>query len=136
MKWIKTTYLKIYKTSLLSKKQKDFGILALVVLALGFIYNMYKNGLVLDTKSYTLILSFCLVVIITFVFRKLFIPFLFLWLVIGEILGIITSTIIMAIIYFLIFSPIVLIIKLFTKEDVYKPQWKTVHRVIDYTKLS
>tara|TARA_R110002012_G_scaffold208631_6_gene378779 strand:- start:1481 stop:1891 length:411 start_codon:yes stop_codon:yes gene_type:complete len=136
MNWIKTTYSKLYKTSILKKKQKDFGFLVLVVSTLMFAYNLYKNGLVLDTEVYTLILLFSLVLIITFVYRKLFVPFLFLWLLIGEILGAITSTVIIAIIYFLLFSPIVLILRLFRKEGVYKPEWKTVSRVIDYTKLS
>jgi hypothetical protein len=136
MSLINTIYKKLLETSQSSKKQKEFGYLVLIVLALIFGYDCYKNGFSFNPKINGLIITFVVVLIITFVVRTLFFPILFIWLFIGEVLGAITSTIIMGIVYFLLFSPIVLLLKIFRKEKPYKPEWKTVTRAVDYTKLS
>ena len=136
MSWINTTYTKLLETSQSFKKQKEFGYLVLIVLALIFGYSCYKNGFSFSPKTNGLIITFVLTLTVTFTFRKLFLPILFVWLLIGEILGAITSTLIMGIVYFFLFSPIVLVLKIFRKEKPYKSEWKSVTRVINYTKLS
>jgi hypothetical protein len=135
MKWINSIYSKILQSSASSKKQKDFGYLLLVVTGVLYAHSIFKNGFNLN-DTYYFLATFLVILIITFVYRKIFTPLLFLWLLIGEIMGGITSVLIMGVIYFLIFSPIVLILKLFRKEKIYQPEWKTVSRTIDYSKLS
>lgn len=136
MSWINTTFSKLLETSQSSKKQKQFGYLLLVVVSLFFAFDCYNNGFDFSAKTKSLMITFVLILLVTFVFKKAFQPFLLVWLLIGEILGAITSTIIMGFVYFGIFSPIVLCLKLFRKENIYQSEWKTVNKPIDYTKLS
>lgn len=136
MNWINKSYHKLLETSQNPKKQKDFGYLILVIIALIISYNFYKTGFNFNIKINSLLSTFVVILILTITFKKVFLPILFVWLLLGEILGAITSTVIMGVVYFLLFSPIVLSLKLFRKEKPYKHGWKTVKRVIIYSKLS
>lgn len=136
MSWINTTFSKLLETSQSSKKQKQFGYLLLVVVFLFVAFDCYNNGFDFSAKIKSLMITFVCILLVTFVFKKVFQPFLFVWLLIGEILGAITSTVIMGVVYFLVFSPIVLFLKLIKKEATYKSEWKTVSKINDYTKLS
>tara|TARA_R110002049_G_scaffold309292_2_gene520345 strand:+ start:5886 stop:6296 length:411 start_codon:yes stop_codon:yes gene_type:complete len=136
MNWIKTILEKVLETSRLPKKQKEFGYLLSIVFFITLGLSIYKNGFLLNPVQIFIIVGLILILLITFTVESILLPFLILWLLIGEFLGFITSFLIMAVVYFMLFSPISLILKLFRKEKTYKAEWKMVTRKIDYKKLS
>ncbi|WP_299887558.1 SxtJ family membrane protein [uncultured Lacinutrix sp.] len=136
MNWIKSILEKVLQSSRQPKKQKEFGYLLLVVLVIVFGVSIYKNGIVLNQSQIIIITAFFLILFITFTIRRILLPFLIIWLLIGELLGVISSFLIMGAVYFVLFSPISLILRLSRKDKPYKPEWKTVTRKIDYKKLS
>jgi hypothetical protein len=136
MLWIKTILNKVLSTAKLPKKQKEFGYLVLVVFLIALGLSFYKHGFVSNANQIYLTISLGLILFITFTIRCILLPFLILWLLFGELLGIITSFVIMSVVYFILFSPIAIVLRLFRKEKVYKPEWKIVSRKIDYKKLS
>lgn len=137
MSWIKTILIKVLSIAKLPKKQKEFGCLLLVVLIIMLGLSFYKHGFVFINNQKYLLITFAIILITTLtLIKRILIPFLFLWLLIGECLGVITSFLVMVIVYFMLFSPIVIILRLLKKEKLYKPEWKSVSRKIDYKKLS
>ncbi|MDO6596432.1 SxtJ family membrane protein [Oceanihabitans sp. 2_MG-2023] len=136
MNWIKTTLSKIIETSKSPKKQKEFGYLSAFVIFIILGISIYKNGLVLNQSQIFIGSSLLLILLITFTLKRIFLPFLTLWLLVGELLGFVTSYFIMGIVYFTLFSPISLLLRLFKKEKTYKAAWVLVDRKIDYKKLS
>ncbi|WP_044400374.1 hypothetical protein [Lacinutrix sp. Hel_I_90] len=136
MSWIKTTLIKTLITSRFSNKQKEFGYLLSTVLFIALGLSIYKNGFLLNQTQIFITSGLVLILLFTFTIRRIFLPFLFLWLLIGEFLGIITSFLVMAVVYFMLFSPIALMIRCFRREKTYQAEWKMVTRKIDYKKLS
>jgi len=136
MHWIKTIFNKVLNTAKLPKKQKEFGYLVLVVLLIALGLSFYKHGFIFNAVQVYLAIGLGIILFITFTVKRILIPFLLLWLLFGELLGVITSFLIMALVYFILFSPIAIVLKVFKKEKVYIPEWKTVSRKIDYKKLS
>lgn len=136
MKWTKAIVKSVHQNSQNSKKQKQFGYLLVLVLVVYLGISFYKKGIIFDTKQ-TVALGLLLVcILIIIIHKKLFYPILFLWLLIGEILGKITSTIVLSIIYFLLFTPISLLLNSINKKKYYKPQWFDKNNKIDYENLS
>jgi len=134
MHWIKTIFIKVLSTAKLPKKQKEFGYLLSLVILIALGLSFYKNGLV--SNQIYLVITLVVILFITFTIKRILLPFLLLWLLFGELLGIITSFLIMSFVYFVLFSPIAIVLRFIKKEKVYKPEWKTVSRKIDYKKLS
>ncbi|MDN3664274.1 SxtJ family membrane protein [Algibacter miyuki] len=135
MNWIKLTYSKVLNMSSTPKKQKEFGYLVLVVLLIALAMSFYKNDFSVNLVQAYCGLAMVITVVIMFFAKFIFKPFLVIWLLIGEVLGAVMSVLVMGVVYFLLFSPIAILMRIFNKKPNYKAEWKTVNRVIDYTKL-
>ena len=89
-----------------------FGILFFIVfLILGF-YPMYKGD---NPNIYFLVLSLPFI-ILGLLNSKILTPFNMAWIKLGEILGLIIAPIVMAIVYFIVLTPISLIVRVFGKD--------------------
>ncbi|GAA0729681.1 hypothetical protein GCM10009430_40060 [Aquimarina litoralis] len=132
MSWIKDNISIVKKNSLNKKKQRQFGSLIVAFLLLVFFVSVYKEGLVFNDKQKISFFVSSLLVIFTWVFPIIFFPFLFIWLFIGNILGEITSFVILGIVYYVLFTPISLFLK--KKENT---GWieKNIDADVDYEKL-
>ena len=90
----------------------SFGILFFIVfLILGF-YPMYKGD---NPNIYFLVLSLPFI-ILGLLNSKILTPFNMAWIKLGEILGLIIAPIVMAIVYFIVLTPISLIVRVFGKD--------------------
>jgi hypothetical protein len=123
MSWIKEMIDKTVTNAKQSKKLFQFGILIIAVLGIGLVLSFYKQGFVFNTDQLVIASLFGLSLCITFIFIMLWMPFLFVWLCFGEVLGLFTSILILGIVYFLIFSPIAFIINLTGEKERYKSGW-------------
>ena len=103
MNWIKTTLSKVIEASKSPKKQKEFGYLSAVIIFIILGISIYKNGLLLNQSQVFIGISLLLVLLVTFALKRVFLPFLTLWLLVGELLGFVTSYIIMGVVYFILF---------------------------------
>ena len=91
---------------------RSFGVLFfLVFLVVGF-WPMLNN----ETPNYYLILFSLIFLILGLVNSKILSPLNMGWIKLGEILGKIIAPIVMAIVYFLILTPISLLVRLFGKD--------------------
>ena len=91
---------------------RSFGVLFFVVfLVVGF-WPMLNN----ETPNYYLILFSLIFLILGLVNSKILSPLNMGWIKLGEILGKIIAPIVMAIVYFLILTPISLLVRLFGKD--------------------
>ena len=91
---------------------RSFGVLFFVVfLAIAF-WPMLNN----ETPNYYLILFSLIFLILGLVNSKILSPLNLGWIKLGEILGKIIAPIVMAIVYFLILTPISLLVRLFGKD--------------------
>ena len=91
---------------------RSFGVLFFVVfLAVGF-WPMLNSG----APNYYLILFSLIFMILGLVNSKILSPLNLGWIKLGEILGKIIAPIVMAIVYFLILTPISLLVRLFGKD--------------------
>ncbi|WP_034061025.1 SxtJ family membrane protein [Lacinutrix jangbogonensis] len=135
MSWINETIEKTLTNAKQPKKLFQFGVLIIAVLLIGLVLSFYKHGFIFDTNQLVIASLLGLSLCITFLFRTLWTPFLFIWLCFGEILGLFTSTLILGIVYFLIFSPIAFIINLTGKKERYKSGWLKGYVNEDYKNL-
>ena len=91
---------------------RSFGVLFFVVfLVVGF-WPMLNN----EAPNYYLILFSLIFLILGLVNSKILSPLNMGWIKLGEILGIIIAPIVMAFVYFLIVTPISLLVRLFGKD--------------------
>ena len=128
----------VKEIQLLSKKQnkqKQFGWLLIGIWLVVFYLKLKQNNF-----DYQLIekwfYSFPIVlIIVVFLVTKLLQPILFVWFLIGKILGLITSFIILFVSYYVILVPIVFISNIFTKKEEPKVEWLSKTSNIDYKKL-
>ena len=91
---------------------RSFGVLFFVVfLVVGF-WPMLNN----EAPNYYLILFSLIFLILGLVNSKILSPLNLGWIKLGEILGKIIAPIVMAIVYFLILTPISLLVRLFGKD--------------------
>ncbi len=132
MNWIKETFNKILQNSIKAIKQKQFGYLVSGILLCFLGLSIYNNGFVWDIKQIVLSTIILFNLGITMICPKIFFPILFIWFVIGELLGQISSFIILAILYYLVFSPITIIMRVFNKKTIYKAEWIDKKEIIDY----
>ena len=90
----------------------SFGILFFIVfLILGF-YPMYKGD---NPNIYFLVLSLPFI-ILGLLNSKILTPFNMGWIKLGEFLGLIIAPIVMAIVYFIVLTPVSLIVRVFGKD--------------------
>ena len=134
MNWIKVKIEHSKKISLQLKKQKQFGFLVSIFVLLFLVKNFYKNGFILDGQQLILICVLVLCVSITIVKSELLKIILFFWMLLGQVLGEITSSIVLVITYYIFLTPIVIFVKLFEKKNNTKG-WINKQNKIDYTKL-
>ncbi|NRB84364.1 MAG: hypothetical protein HRU49_11410 [Winogradskyella sp.] len=136
MSWINTIFKKVNTNSKSPKKQKQFGYLLGSLFIVFFCVSVYKNGWQLDTARYFMVIAALSCFLLTVIFKKGFYPLLLLWLLFGELLGKLTNFLVLSIIYYFVFTPIVLILNLFNKKERYKPLWTDRKTSIDYDSLS
>ena len=91
---------------------RSFGLLFFIVF---FIIGLWpiKNG---DNINIYFIIVSAFFLILGLINSKLLSPFKKLWIKLGEILGIIIAPFVMALVYFVILTPISLIVRLFGKD--------------------
>jgi hypothetical protein len=136
MSWIKDAIAESKQHSLKRSKQKQFGMLLLALLLGALAFAIWKNGLVFNEKQWILAACTIPVLAITLFYSKIFYPVLLVWLFIGNILGVISSFIILVLIYFSIITPIALILRLTKNERTKKIGWIAKKNILDYRKLS
>lgn len=135
MNWIKQTYHHVNELSSTAKKQKQFGLLFAGILLAICAFSIYKNN------AFTLAIYLCSGISIALINIVLFAPKLLkwpllVWLYLGKILGEITSTVVLAILYFFIFTPITALNRLFSKKSTMQKNWvERKNTIIDYKKL-
>lgn len=128
----------VKEIQLLSKqqnKQKQFGWLLIGIWLVVFYLKLKQNNF-----DYQLIEKWfygfpIVLIIITSLVTRLLQPILFVWFLIGKILGLITSFIVLFLSYYVILLPIVFISNIFTKKEEPKVEWLSKTSSIDYKKL-
>ena len=128
----------VKEIQLLSKqqnKQKQFGWLLIGIWLVVFYLKLKQNNFdyqLIEKWFYGFPIG---LIIITSLVTKLMQPILFVWFLIGKILGLITSFIILFVSYYVILLPIVFISNIFTKKEEPKVEWLSKTSSIDYKKL-
>lgn len=128
----------VKEIQLLSKqqnKQKQFGWLLIGIWLVVFYLKLKQNNF-----DYQLIEKWfygfpIVLIIITSLVTRLLQPILFVWFLIGKILGLITSFIVLFLSYYVILLPIVFISNIFTKKEEPNVVWLSKTSSIDYKKL-
>ena len=92
--------------------EKSFGILFAIVFFLIGIWSLLSGG---SLKVWPLALSF-IFLIVAFFKQELLKPLNNIWIKIGEVLGRIVAPMVMALIFFLVITPLSLIMRLFGKD--------------------
>jgi len=92
--------------------EKSFGILFAIVFFLIGIWSLLNGG---SLKVWPLVLSF-IFLIVAFFKQELLKPLNNIWIKIGEVLGRIVAPMVMALIFFLVITPLSLIMRLFGKD--------------------
>lgn len=133
MNWIKRTYKNIVDLAYTKNKQRQFAFLFSVILLafgvyFGFTHSFVKLSVLVSIGVGVTLLLIGLIIPLFFIWP------LIIWLFIGKIMGEITSTVILGVIYFFVFSPITLIKRLFLSKKT--AGWvKRKNSQIDYKKL-
>ena len=134
MSLISNFYKKSKEFSLSKKKQRQFFGLIILMLLLYLIYSLVfikpSNLFVLVILSVILII----LVLAKFYPKLIFFPLL-IWMFCGQILGEITSTIVLGLVYYGLFFPITFFIRIFRKEKVKKGWIKKTEELTDYNKM-
>ncbi len=136
MNWIKTIFKTSVRNSLNTKKQKQFGYLVSFLLALYLSISIYKSGLIFNTKQSIVLIVLVIFIVLTLSFVKALYPLLFVWFLIGELLGKLSSFIILAIVYYIIFTPITTLLNSRDKTKRYSAKWIDRRDTINYEELS
>ena len=134
MNWINRAWNKSMKLANTKKMQRQFAFLLLA-----FLLGLISYALVVGNIDKVFLVTggvLILLVILISLFRLKWMLFpLLIWLILGQILGEITSTIVLAFIYYLIFSPITFLIRIFKKNEE-KVGWQEINSMnSDYRKL-
>lgn len=136
MSWIKIILKKVDTSSKSPKKQHQFGYLLIVILLILCIISVYKKGIIFNAAQIVIISLIICASILVFCYRKVFTPLLFLWLLFGEFMGRFTNYIVLSVVYYLVFSPIALILNTFNRKKQYPSSWIDRENTIDYDSLS
>ena len=95
-----------------NKKNRSFGILFFIVFLILGLYPVYAGN---SVNIYFILLSIPFLVL-GILNSKILTPLNIAWIKLGELLGMVISPIIMALIYFFILTPISLIVRIFGKD--------------------
>ncbi|MBQ4821786.1 SxtJ family membrane protein [Aquimarina sp. MMG016] len=134
MNWIKSNFNTVKKNSLDKKKQRQFGVLVIALLLAIFFVSVYKDGLIFNNKQIITVVSSLVLGGLLLLLPILIFPFLFIWLFVGNILGEISSFVILGIVYYLLFFPITSVLKITNKKKI-TTGWIDKKESIDYEKL-
>lgn len=118
------------------KIQRQFlGLLTLIALAI-ILYRYFKIDVTLFTTLLLAGVVFMFAALVYFI-PKLLSPVLYIWLFLGLLLGEITSTLILGLVFYILFFPITFILRnIRSKNDVEKEGWfSRKDDEIDYEKL-
>ena len=134
MNWINRAWNKSMKLANTKKMQRQFAFLLLA-----FLLGLISYALVVGNIDKVFLVTggvLILLVILIGLFRLKWMLFpLSIWLILGQLLGEITSTIVLAFIYYLIFFPITFLIRIFKKNEE-KVGWQEINSMnSDYRKL-
>jgi membrane-bound ClpP family serine protease len=134
MNWIKRFYIKSKELSSSKKKQRQLCWLITLILAIFLVYDFVffkpTNQFVIASVSIIFLLSG-----IAKFYPKLMHYPLLIWMLFGQILGEITSTIILGLVYFVLFFPITLFIRIFRKKKEETGWLKKSDELSDYEKM-
>lgn len=136
MHWTRHILNKVNRLSKSPKKQLQFGYLMILVLHILIIISVYKKGIVFNVSQIGILCLISCTTILVLCFRRGLFPLLFLWLLFGELMGRVTNYVVLGIIYYLVFSPIALILNIFNKKRRYPSGWINRNSKIDYDSLS
>jgi len=135
MIWTELHKKALANTKMLKIQRQFLGILTLIALAI-VLYRYFK----IDVDLYTTLLLAGVVIIVATLFYflpKLLQPLLYIWLLFGLLLGEITSTLILGLVFYILFFPITFILrKIRSKNAAEEEGWfSRKDDVIDYEKL-
>lgn len=99
----------------MDKKYKEFGLIWSVILIIFFSISIYKGNI-----HYSLLVASLLFIICSLYFPRILSRFYHLWIKLGNTIGSIISRVIMFILYFGLFTPISLILRILGKDLLYK----------------
>ena len=99
---------------LILPSNKKFGLSFALIFFLLSIYFFFKNYLITFSLLFSLSLLF---LILSFFFHKYLTHINFVWMKLGLMLGKIISPLVMGMIFFLIFSPLAIIFKIFKRDE-------------------
>ena len=119
---------------------KAFGILFSFIFLIIFIYNFYF----FHTMNIFLLICSIIFLILGLINSRILSPFNYVWIKIGLVLGKIISPLVLTFIYFVVFFPIGMLLKLFGKDvlnlkDNKKTSWiNRKHKInsMDYIKMN
>jgi len=135
MNWIKNLFQQAYKSSREIKIQRQFAFL---LLSICIIYSIYTAFTAQFSNAKGLILiSIILLTLLAIIIKKtsIFQPFLLIWFLIGLLLGELISTLMLSIIYFLIFTPLSFLSRNFNKKQSNTSKWVKSSESSDYEKM-
>lgn len=101
MTWIRKIHQTTATFSLEKKRQKQFLWLVSIILVSLFGYSFYTHN-----PNYLFLIISCCTFVLSFIFPVLTLPFLYIWMLIGNVLSEITSTLTLGVMYFLVLTPI------------------------------
>lgn len=134
--WWTSFFGKLRQNADRKKIQRQFLLILLLVAFSYFGYKFWKQGFADNTLLFGLgitIVSGSMLYFIPILLK----PLLYLWLLLGMVLGEITSFILLGIIYYLVFFPITFILRKSSKKEPYdRPKWRSREvDIIDYKKM-
>ncbi|WP_394801778.1 SxtJ family membrane protein [Tenacibaculum ovolyticum] len=132
MNSIKNTLKSVIENTSQRNKQRQFGWLLMVICFVILFFSLKKEGFYFDVLQKKISIAISIIALITLLVPKLFYPFLFIWLLLGDFLGLISSFILLSIIYYLFLTPIVFFGRLKHKC---KAGWITKEESSNYEKL-
>ena len=136
MNWIDQIYTQALSNANKQSLQKQFCYLLGLILISYLIYQFYYYQTFTTSGIVSIILIVLLFLLLisnkTFVIK----PIVLLWMILGLLLGELSSLIVLSIIFILFFTPIAFILRLFNKSEYNnEPKWKKISKLGDYHKL-
>tara|TARA_B100000575_G_C23101120_1_gene635275 strand:+ start:107 stop:508 length:402 start_codon:yes stop_codon:yes gene_type:complete len=115
------------KTKIALPSNRKFGLTFSIIFVFFAIYFYFKNILYLDI----LFILISIIFLLTAIFKEdALLPFNKIWMMFGLLLGKIVNPLVMGFIFFIIFTPIAILMKLFGRDEMrinikkYKSNWK------------
>ena len=134
MNWIKKFYIKSEEFASSLKKQRQMCWLITLILVMFSIYRFVFFEPINQFVIASISIIFVLLGIVRFYPKLMYYPLL-VWMLLGQILGEITSTIILGLVYFGLFFPITFFIRIFRKKKEEIGWVKRPEELSDYEKM-